>query len=424
MPITIAEKILAAAEQGRRRRLEELIQTPFNNPEERVERWQAKNMLAGDTALHIVIYRQYRTTLSKILQSIIPSERYIILQIRNRNGASPLDDAIEQGSETMVKAILNSLPEQNKLELLKSSSPRGWTALQRAIVKSKANIVKTILQAVERSKRIELANHCYPSGWSVLCRALSLQKPDVFYTILEMLTEDDRLTLLTSPGSVGESILHYIVQKEYLEVLEWILARNSGGIDIILGCQDELGRTLLHLAVESSNLSIISLILRNSSSQLKYNLVTAQDMLGQTPVHYAARKETRPNAKSSPIIRGIAGAIGGDTENSMIHTLLKSVSSKNLIVAALKIKDFKGSTVILEAKRFGNQEPQKTIIELVDRASITDILNEKDNHGRSYTNYKLARTISYDYGRESNSSQGSGNSSDIIIDICKLYQTN
>lgn len=103
--------------------------------------------------------------------------------------------------------------------------------------------------------------------------------------------------------------------QERLQNINVLLKNNNININM----QDEVGRTLLHLAIDQNNASLVKLLLENKEID-----INAKDVIGLTPLYWAVFKNNSTIAKTLIHDSRMTKAILRETENMLKNTIIDS----------------------------------------------------------------------------------------------------
>ncbi|XP_067937054.1 putative ankyrin repeat protein RBE_0921 [Watersipora subatra] len=281
-------------------------------------------------------------------------------------------EAVDQGNKVVTQIILNSLKkDEEKLLLLKTAKKRGETVLHRAVGKRDESLVRALLDTLPPALSKDCLLTAHFQGCCLLRKALQFPDTKMFRYILSLMSDngaDDGtknvkkyVELLVRRDKDGNTILHIIAMKGNSQLLNHIIKQEQCSINRqrLIKVSDSYGCTLLHVAVENTDVDLIRCIFKRLKlKKWRFDLLYAVDKRAQTALHYAARTERIGNSNK---------------EKSMLATMLQAVTSSQR-VTLLQMEDMAKNTALQEAIRVNNTLGISTIVGSVGQVSLNMML--------------------------------------------------
>ena len=242
--------------------------------------------------------------------------------------------------------------------------------------------IKDLLNNSPAGEEIDLPNcELENNNCTALHLAIKINNIDVIKEILKY-AEDNRIIkeVLTAKDNIGFTPLHYAIKTKNIVIIEEILkyAKDSQIIEKVLTARNHKEATPFYLAIKECNIDAVERIIEHieKKPELLKKVLTTK-VQGFTTFHYAIQKK----------------------EIKVINKILESAESCGVLEKVLTEKTLK-ITPLHYAMRIESLEAIKQIIEYSSRAKNDDerkadpqydflkkVLTEKDNNGKSFTQY-------------------------------------
>ncbi|EIT77572.1 unnamed protein product [Aspergillus oryzae] len=245
--------------------------------------------------------------------------RAIPVNIRDIYGYTPLWIAADRGNEEMVKLLLETKDLEPDIPSLSGVLPLGQAASREneAIVKQLLahGGVNPIREHSPNGKQVVLA----PLATAAMAGRAAMVKLMLGHVPREQLEptaamafkyaanfkhKDVMEVIINSVGNVnfqiekGQSVLLYTYSRFYRGIAKQLLTKD--GVDA--GCKDNIGRTLLRIAVDREDTEMVKLLLARRDVEVVF-----KGSNGWTNLALCASNVYHPNSKIIELLLGIGG---------------------------------------------------------------------------------------------------------------------
>lgn len=279
--------------------------------------------------LHIAVFKKDRKTIKKILSPSSQKKSINdLIQKKDANNLTALHWAVILGDKGTLITLLNCIKSEDRLSALNMQDDRGWSVFKWAIAKEDEDLIKNILSLLNDIDKSMLITGLDRFKRSYVHYAIETCNKGIIKLFLDQILFDkDRDILTTCEDFLGQTILHLAINFLDAETFEELLCGlipNECYRSEALQKLDNQNQSLLHKAVVRSDVDILKVIMKNIISKDKQRYLQIQDDQGKTALHLS-------------VMHGI--------QQKCFEFLLNEIDQKNMM-AYLFMKDKEGKSAL------------------------------------------------------------------------------